>query len=362
MEISSGDSLNFFSRHFLQLFQHAVDAFVRQTDGFGLSDFHRLTKHRVQFVNLSGQQLRLGTLELGSADPFLLDAADFVPQCDFEIAHGLSFRRTAVQVEHARAAGRAVVIDAGRNGNLVFAHQLLVETGSVVAIENGRQHLKRKYVVIFLHIAQHGSLVRHDQHGKLGRRLDIDATYAFLGRFVLYPAGRQGASFERPVVLFGQREDLFVVDVTRDHHVGVVRDVPSVVPGFEVCGAHALQVVHPADDRPAIGVRLKGGSVHLLEELGRRFVVGAHAALFHDDLDFLRKLGWINIQVTHAVGLKLHHFFQFFLGHLLEVSRVIATGEGIVTATSCGDAPVELTGANRGGSFEHHVLKRMCDS
>jgi hypothetical protein len=67
---------------------------------------------------------------------------------------------------------------------------------------------------------------------------------------------------------------------------------------------------------------------------------------FHDHLDFLLELLGVDIEVTHAVGLKLDHFFQFLFWYLLEISGVVAAGEGIVTAAGSGNALVEFTWSN----------------
>ena len=170
------------------------------------------------------------------------------------------------QVEHARAARRRVVVGADRQRHLVLAHQLLGEARRVVAVENGRQHFQRVGVAVLVDIAQDRRLVAHDQHRQFGRRLDGDPARAVLRRLVLRLARRQRAPFQLAIVFLGQREDLLVIDVADDHDVGVVRHVPGVVPGLGVGGAHVLEIVHPADDRPAIGVGLEGDGVHLLEQ------------------------------------------------------------------------------------------------
>ena len=74
--------------------------------------------------------------------PLPLDAGDLGAQGGFQVGNGLAFRRAAVQIEHARAARRVVVVDAGRQGDLVLAHQFLVEAGGIVAVEDGGEHFQ----------------------------------------------------------------------------------------------------------------------------------------------------------------------------------------------------------------------------
>ena len=107
---------------------------------------------------------------------------------------------------------------------------------------------------------------------------------------------------------------------------------------------------------------LKGDGVHLFVEFRLRIVVGAHAALFHDDLDLLRELLFVDRQVAHAVRLQRHHVFQLLLRHLLEVRRVVAAGEGIVTTAGSGNALVEFTRPDCWCALEHHVLEHVGDA
>ena len=97
--------------------------------------------------------------------------------------------------------------------------------------------------------------------GSSAGALTVDAARAVLRRLDLRLARRQRRAFHRAIVFLGQREDLLVVDVADDHHVGVVRHIPGVVPGLGVVGAHVLEVVHPADDRPAVGMGLEGVAI-----------------------------------------------------------------------------------------------------
>lgn len=107
---------------------------------------------------------------------------------------------------------------------------------------------------------------------------------------------------------------------------------------------------------------LEGGGVHLFEKFGRRLIVGAHPAFFHDDLDFLGVFGWVDIQVAHAISFELHHFFQLLFRYLLEIGRVVAAGKGIVTPACGSDALVEFAGADRRRTLEHHVFQHVSDA
>jgi hypothetical protein len=70
----------------------------------------------------------------------------------------------------------------------------------------------------------------------------------------------------------------------------VVRRVPARVPVAHVGGGHRLEVGHPADDRPAVGVDLEGGRHQALVHERARPVVRAQAPLLLDYLDLAREL------------------------------------------------------------------------
>ena len=91
-------------------------------------------------------------------------------------------------------------------------------------------------------------------------------------------------------------------------------------------------------------------------------VVGAHAALFHHDLNFLRKYGVVDDQVGHPVGFELHGQFQFVLVHLLKVSSMVTAGERIFASARSGDAFGKLTCRDIFSTLEHHMLEHMRDT
>ncbi len=150
-----------------------------------------------------------------------------------------------------------------------------------------------------------------------------------------------------------------MIDVADHHHISVVRHIPALVPVARILGRHVLEVVHPADDRPTIGVRLEGNGIHCFKKQGLRLIVGAQPALFHDDPDLLLEFLGGQRQMAHAISLQRHHFLQPVRRHLLEIGRVITAGEGIVAATGRSDKAIELARPDLRRTLEHHVFQHM---
>ena len=228
-----------------------------------------------------------------------------------------------------------------------------------MTIEHRREHFKRVRVGILFHVAQYRHLVGHGHDRQFGRRFQRQPAQTVLRRFALRFAFGQGARLDRTIMLLRQLEDGIVIDVADDDDESVVRRIPALIPIARILYGHALQIVHPADDRHAVGMRLESRSRQLFEEPRLRLIVGAQAALLHDDPDLLRVFLRIERQVPHAIGLQMHHLPQFLFRHLLEICGVILAGEGIVAPAGCGDEAAELAGANARRTLEHHVFQQV---
>ena len=150
-----------------------------------------------------------------------------------------------------------------------------------------------------------------------------------------------------------------MINIANDHHIRVVRHIPALVPVARVLHAHVFKIIHPADDRHAIRMRLESHAAHLFEKHGLRLIISAQPAFLHDDLDFLRKLLGIKGQMTHPIGFKLHHLFQLLLRDLLKIGRVIAAGKRIVTPTRRRHAAIELARPGARRALEHQVFEHM---
>lgn len=103
-EIFPGDGLHLLGTHRLQLFDHAFIQLVRDPDGFHLADFHGLGKHRIKFVDLTGNQLCLGARQFVVGHAVLLDAGELGAEAGFQLGPRFPFTRRTLQVEHAGTA------------------------------------------------------------------------------------------------------------------------------------------------------------------------------------------------------------------------------------------------------------------
>src|SRR5450759_1097189 len=123
-----------------------------------------------------------------------------------------------------------------------------------------------------------------------------------------------------------------------------------------------LQVTHPADDRVVIGMLLINRRHHDFIHQRLRFIVGAHAPLFHDYLDLLAEFLRSQIEVLHPVRFQLHRQRQLGFVQLLEISGVVGAGKSILARPRCRDALGKFARWHGLGALEHHMLQRVRDA
>ena len=135
-KIFPGNGLHLFGTHGLQFLDHAPVKLVRNTNRFHLADFHGLGKHRIELVDLAGNQLRLGPRQFVIGHAVLLDARQFGTEARFQLGPCFSFTRRALQIKHAGATRSRVVTDTRSNGETLLADQVFRKTRRFVPIEN----------------------------------------------------------------------------------------------------------------------------------------------------------------------------------------------------------------------------------
>jgi hypothetical protein len=202
----------------------------------------------------------------------------------------------------------------------------------------------------------------HRQIGQFGRSLDAQALDAELWWFDQGPPFGQRLTPDAAIGLFGQTKQRIVIHIADHDEGGVVGRVPATIPVPRINMCQVFEVIHPADDRPAIRVSLKRHRIHPLVQQRLWIVVGTQAPLLDHHFDLLSKFLGIEFQIRHAIGLERHHRRQRALRHLLEVSGVVATGEGVVASADRRHPFGKLTRTERAGAFEHHVLEHMGDA
>ncbi len=183
---------------------------------------------------------------------------------------------------------------------------------------------------------------------------------AALARLVQFqrPLGRRHlAPFDAAEETLGQPAYLVGRHVADHHQGGIVRRVPLLVPGTQLVGLHAIEVVHPADGRVAVAAGRIGDGLEAL--IGQRagLVVGAQAAFFLDHFDFAGELFWWQLEAGQAIGFEFEGHGQTVAGQHLVVGGVVVAGEGVFlgaqfTQDARGFAGVELAAA-----LEHHVFE-----
>ena len=260
--------------------------------------------------------MRLHALQLGGVHAVLGDARHLLAQ---GVLHGfgaLPGGRYAGEQEQPGATPQHRSAAVGTVGHAAGAlGQRTLQARAVVATEHGREHQQGQGIAVLRgHALVHAGDARHmegQRHvGLFGRGLDLDAPDTALRGLRARLAHRQGTRRNAAVGLLGPGTHLRRIHVAGHHHHGVAGHVPLAVERTHVIRGQRVEVAHPANDGAVVRKSHVAGRVELLHQQGARIVLGAHAALFLDDLDLFRELGVGPLVVGETVGLKLHHLLQ----------------------------------------------------
>ena len=161
---------------------------------------------------------------------------------------------------------------------------------------------------------------------------------------------------------FGQGQRILGRHIAGHHHDGVVGRVIRRVEGQGIVTVECCDLMHPADDRAAVGVVQELRGRHLFVQEGAGIAVGALAAFFDDDLAFGGHILFGEDQIAHAFCLHLHHQAQTVGGNPLEIGGVIPAGKGVVIAALRLDCVGKLTRGQIVGALEHQVFEEMRDA
>ena len=134
-------------------------------------------------------------------------------------------------------------------------------------------------------------------------------------------------SLQRPEVFLHDGHGLVRVDVADDGRDGVVRGIEGLEVFEHFLPRHVVQIASPADDRVAIGVRLKGRGVEDLPEQAARTGVGPHAPLLVHHVPF--RIEFAEDGVGKAVRLQKGPHLQLIGGQLDEVLGGVTAGGSI---------------------------------
>ena len=93
-------------------------------------------KHRIEFVDLAGNQLRPGTREFLGGHPLLDDACDLTAEPTLQFGTGLALARRTQQVEQAGTTRRGVISGVGADCEPLFADQAARKARRVVPVKD----------------------------------------------------------------------------------------------------------------------------------------------------------------------------------------------------------------------------------
>ena len=149
-------------------------------------------------------------------------------------------------------------------------------------------------------------MVSHHQLRQFGGRFHDQTFDAHLWRFSKVAPHWQYMFRDGAVIALRQREHLISFHIAGNDQCGVVRRIPTVIPNLGIINREHLQVAHPADHWVVIGMFLINRRHHDFMHQRLRLIIGAHAPLFHDYLDFLAEFLRSQIEVLHPIRFQLH--------------------------------------------------------
>ncbi len=205
-----------------------------------------------------------------------------------------------------------------------------------------------------------GGAVVSDEHLLGGRRLlDLEHPLFGLRRLRLGIFGGDDGAGDGPISVAEPRQRVLLANVPHDDHRRVVGGVVRSIEIFAIGGGEPLDVGHPADGRPVVGVAREG---RLVQELvGRPFdvVVDAEAAFVGHHLFFARDLRFAEDEMGHAIALQPHRQREAVLGEGFVIVGPVDPGRGVGFGAALFELPIELPGLQRFGLVEHEVLEEM---
>ncbi len=239
------------------------------------------------------------------------------------------------------------------------ANQIAADPSAVAAVENAVQHIQRVGFPGFGGGFQGRRLVTEGHIRQFRRSLDHDAPLAFL-RNLAHRAGRgQFAGRQRAKMLFRQRPHLSRIDIADHHQGGVIRRIPLLIPAAQIIGLDRFDVLHPANDRIAIGTGDIGGGLEPLLGQRLRLIFSTQPALFGDHLRFLGDLFRLQQQMAHPVRFQTETEFQPLLFQGLEIGGVVAASESVLVSTISGDQAGKFAARHVGRAFEHQMFQQV---
>ena len=310
-----------------------------------------------------GDHARLGARELLGADALLDELGKHRVERFFELGQGDAGPRARVEAEARRIERRALVPAAGAGGDALLHHQGAIEAaGRAVAEDLG------KHVEGFRFSRRGGRVGGHEVAAVQARLRDArvgerDETNRDRGRF-LRPQSRADLTARRDLAvgLLGEGLDLRGLHVAGDHQDGVVGRVEAPIEGQRVLAVELLDLVAPADHRPAVRVVEIERGGDLLAEARSRVVGDALVILLENHLKLGPHLVVGQRKAGHAIGLEVHQGREMLARRALEIGRVVGRREGVFLPAEGRDGAAEVAERILGGALEHQVFEEMGDA
>ncbi len=244
-----------------------------------------------------------------------------------------------------------------RHRQLELLHQPLAQPRGLAHREADLQHVEGGGV----RAARGRPAPAGQEGGRLGRVADNRAPLAALRWLALRDGRRARAGRDVGVELLDQRRGGVRVHVPDHVHRRVARRVVGPEEALAVVAGDALDVLHPADHRPAVRVGQEDQRLELLLHQAEDRVLGPQPALLLHHLPLLLERVLGQPERAHPIGLEVDHGLERVGREVLVVGGHVVRRVGVGVAAARLEHAVELLRAVPARAVEHHVLEEVAD-
>ena len=306
-----------------------------------------------------GDEPGLGARQFVGGHPVLGQLGDDAVEGLLELGKAGAGPRRGIDAEPRRIERHALVPGAGIRGETLVDHQRPVEPAGGSCAQDLGEHIERRGVGACGRERGYQITAIEARLGHPGiRQCDLPHRNR-LGLLRAQARTELGPARELAVSLLCQRPDRFGADVPGDHDHRIVGRIEAPIESERVLARERLDLVAPADHRPAVGMVEIERRLDLLGELRGRIVGDALIMLLQHHVALGQHVGVGQHQAGHAIGFECHDGLEVLARDPLVERGIVVGRERILLAADFVEGLREFAGRDLGRALEHQVLEEM---
>ncbi len=166
---------------------------------------------------------------------------------------------------------------------------------------------------------------------------------------------------ERSIGLGDPVQGILKIEVPHQHHRRVVRRIIHPIKRLQLLQGSRFKMLHGANGGPAVGVRLKEGTVEQFVDGSPHRVIDGEATLIFNHLQLATKRLLVQNKARNSIGLKINHRGQMISpgDQRLGIKRPVHPGGSVGLRAPAFHLLIELSKGVLSGPLEHQVLKKV---